>query len=635
MANRIEVAKAYAILGLWRQGHSLRRIARLVGVHRDTVTRYVRQAEDGGEAASPTLGSDPPKPAIATLGSDGLESPDDGHPGLEADGLPGAEPAKATRGADPATRASPTLGSGTVPSECEPFREVILEKLDQGLSGQRIWQDLVSDHGFSASYSSVKRFVRRLGKARPLPFRRMECAPGEEAQVDFGRGAPIVGSDGRRRTSWVLRVVLSHSRKGHSEALARQQTEPFLRALENAFRKFGGVPKVLVIDQLRAAVKHPDWFDPELNPKVEAFCRHYGVVILPTRPYTPRHKGKVERGVAYVKDNALKGRSFPSLAEENRFLADWEARIADHRIHGTTRQQVKALFERAERPALRPLPPDLFPAFHEAKRTVHRDGHVEVERAYYSVPPEYVGCTVWVRWDGRLVRLFNLRLGEIAVHPQAEAGRFTTAPAHLAAEKISSIERGATWLLGRVARIGPQSARWAEAMLEARGIEGLRVLQGLLALARKHRADTLENACESALSHQIFRLRPLRTLLKQPTTQAQFLEEHRLIRPLHHYGGYVRVSFRPTEEKEEEKAQEAFIASRATGREEERESPEDARAFPAVRPPAPALGSLATHRQAQRALSSSKGSGALSSGPAPANLPNPATPRNPEGDPSP
>ena len=512
---------------------------------------------------------------------------------LRPKGCWGQDRPRRPSGVIPPKPATPTLGSGTVPSECEPFRDVILAKLDQGLTGQRIWQDLVADHGFTASYSSVKRFVRRLGKVTPLPFRWVECAPGDEAQVDFGRGAPIVGPDGRRRTSWVLRVVLSHSRKGYSEALARQQTEPFIRALENAFREFGGTPKVLVIDQLRAAVKNPDWFDPELNPKVESFCRHYGTVILPTKPYMPRHKGKVERGVDYVKDNALKGRSFPSLAEENRFLADWECRIADHRIHGTTRKQVKDLFERVERPALQPLPPDLFPAFHEATRTVHR--------------------------DGRLVRIFNLRLQEIAVHAQAEEGRFTTADAHLASEKISSVERGATWLLQRVARIGPRSARWAEAMLEARGVQGLRVLQGLLALARKHRADTLENACESALSHQIFGLRPLRALLKERTTQAQFLEEHRIIRPLRHYGWFVRVSFRTAEGKEEEKTEEAFIALRADGGEERKEDPDSPRAFPAVRQPAAALGSRA--------------SGAPSSGPAPQSLPEEATSVNPQGDP--
>lgn len=129
----------------------------------------------------------------------------------------------------------------------QPFDEIIKQKLETGLSGQRIWQDLVSDYGFNASYSSVKRYLRRLGSSTPLPFRRMECEPGQEAQVDFGSGAWII-RDGHKRRPHVLRVVLSHSRKSYSEAVDKQSTENFIRVLENAFHSFGGVPKTLVID---------------------------------------------------------------------------------------------------------------------------------------------------------------------------------------------------------------------------------------------------------------------------------------------------------------------------------------------------------------------------------------------------
>ena len=134
--------------------------------------------------------------------------------------------------------------------------------LDQQLSGKRIWQDLRADHGFTGSYDSVKRFVRGLGATTPLPFRRLEGGPGEEAQVDFGTGAPVVATDGKRRKTNVFRIVLSHSRKGYSEATFTQTAEDFFRCLENAFAHFGGVPQTLVIDNLKAAVAHPDWFDP-------------------------------------------------------------------------------------------------------------------------------------------------------------------------------------------------------------------------------------------------------------------------------------------------------------------------------------------------------------------------------------
>ena len=188
-------------------------------------------------------------------------------------------------------------------------------------------------------------------------------------QVDFGLGAPIEqGEGGKTRRSWVLRAVLSYSRKGYSEAVMRQDTESFLRCLENALRHFGGVPLLLNVDNLKAAVLKADWFDPQINPKLADFCRHYHIHVMPCRPRMPQHKGKVERGVSYVRGNALKGRRFKSLAEENAFLSQWEENVADKRIHGTTCKQVAARFEE-ERPHLQPLPASLFPCYQEARRT--------------------------------------------------------------------------------------------------------------------------------------------------------------------------------------------------------------------------------------------------------------------------
>ncbi|MFH2002293.1 MAG: IS21 family transposase [Planctomycetota bacterium] len=245
--------------------------------------------------------------------------------------------------------------------------------------------------GFTGSYSSIKRYLRRLNTSTPLPFRRMECDPGIEAQIDFGKGAFIQEKGGRRHRPHVLRITLSHSRKGYSEAVPRQTTDLFIRCLENAFWYFGGVPATLVIDNLRAAVTRADWYDPDLNPKIQSFAEHYGTVILPTKSNTPRHKGKIESGVSYVRDNGLKGWTFASFEEHNRFLLHWEENVADTRIHGTTRRQVGKVFGEVEHPKLLPLPKERFPFFHECERKVHRDGHVEVDKAYYSVSPEYLG----------------------------------------------------------------------------------------------------------------------------------------------------------------------------------------------------------------------------------------------------
>ncbi len=167
----------------------------------------------------------------------------------------------------------------------------------------------------------------------------------------------------------------------------------------------------------------------------------------------------------------MKGHTFGSLAEENQHLLDWETRIADTRIHGTTRKQVHLLFQE-EKPHLTPLPAGRFPSFEEGRRSVHRDGHIEVAKAYYSVPPEYTGRQVWVRWDGHLVRVFNSKMESIAVHVQVEPGTFQTQDQHLHAKKISQVEQGTVSLLRRAALLGPHAEQWARQMLADAGHPG-------------------------------------------------------------------------------------------------------------------------------------------------------------------
>ena len=518
MPNQLKMSKIQSVIALRQQGWSFTRIARELGIHRHTVAEHVRGHSKPTEA--PT-GSEEPKPTQAPTG------PVD------------SKPTEAPRN---------SLPGGNGRSDCEPLREAIESKLGQGLHARRIYQDLVAEHGFAGSYWSVMRFVRRLGKSRELPFRRMECEPGEEAQVDFGSGASVVDRAGRRRKTHVFRIILSHSRKGYSEAVFRQTTEEFIRCLENSFHHFGGSVKTLVIDNLRAAVTKADWYEPELHPKLRWFCEHYGVVVLPTRPYMPRHKGKIESGVKYVKRNALQARQFESLEEENKLLLHWETTIADTRIHGTIKQQVNKLFESVERAALSPLPLERFPFFHERQHTVHRDGHVQVDSGYYSAPPEYRGADVWVRWDSRLVRIFNQQLEEIRVHvKQQNKGRFSTHPADIAPEKIGGMERGAEWLLRRAATIGEHADRWAQEVIRTRGVEGIRTVIGLLSLVDRQPCPLIDKACEIAVGYGAYHLKNIRHLIGQKAAkqeQMEFMQEHPVIRSMDVYGDLVRKSLR-------------------------------------------------------------------------------------------
>ena len=545
--NQLKVNQQETIVSLWRRGWSARRIARELGVSREAVGKYI--PHDEAKPATPTPGSGPGNEVGNEPAVDQTEAkPATLTPGTQASAK--AKPATPTAGINTVvpTNPNPTADFATDTftqamaaahanvSLCERWKPVIVAGLDQGLSAKRIHQDLVRDHRFAGSYQSVKRFVHKLEQAAPVPFRRMDFAPGEQMQVDFGTGAWIVEPDGRRRRPQIFRAVLCCSRAGYSEATCNQKTESFLRCLENAFRHFGGVPITTVPDNLKAAVLHADWYDPELNPKLAAFAAHYGTVILPTQPRVPRHKGRVERGIDFVQQ-ALKGRSFPSLGAANTFLAEWEKNVADTRIHGTTRRHVGEHFLAVEKPALQPLPASIFPSFTEGKRRVHLDGHVEFDKAYYSVPPEYTSREVWVRGESRLIRFYSLKMEAITVHPRVEPGRTHTDDEHLHPLKRRLADRGTVYLLERCQDLGPNAGAWALAMCQHRGLEGIRVLQGLLALARKTPAENIERAAAKALQRAGWRLGDVKQALAEPANvvQVDFLETHPLIRDMQAY----------------------------------------------------------------------------------------------------
>lgn len=202
-------------------------------------------------------------------------------------------------------------------------------------------------------------------------------------------------------------------------------------------------------------------------------------------------------------------------------------------------------FAEVERPALSPLAADRFPSYHEGRRKVNRDGHIEVAKAYYSVPPEYLGHQVWVRFDSRMVRIYNDHLLQIAVHVRVLPGKFHTDRSHLADAKISSIERGVDYMLSRARRLGDDAGRWATQMIAVRGIEGVRVLQGFLSLAKKYLANIVNQAASVALDACCFRLRPLRQLCKnyrQTDQELSFNDEHPIIRPLSEYQDLLATS---------------------------------------------------------------------------------------------
>jgi transposase len=445
---------------------------------------------------------------------------------------------------DDATPAKTFVGSEAKPAKTFPgsrprfvaalYGQAIAEKLDAGLSLQRIWQDLVEEYGYGASYESVKRFVRTIA-----PTRRavgvFHCAPGAEAQVDFFRGAPTLdAATGEWRRPWVFRMTLGHSRHGYEEAVWDQKLETFLRLHERAFRDLGGVPLVIRHDNLKAAVVRACFFDPDSHDVYLAFAAHWRFTPLPTQPRHPQENGKQERSGGYVKGNALKGRRIDSLEAHNAFLRHWNRTVARLRIHGTTRRQVWTHFVEVEQRALQPLAVDAFPVFTAGERTVHTDGHVEVGGAFYPVPLALLGQRVRVRWDAHLVRVFH---GDtlVMVHVRVAAGIF--APRAGEAEASTRQQAYVDRLVGQCERVGPALKQWADAALAARGVRAIRLLQGVLGLTRRHPRERVLAAITHAHAHQHFRYQTIRQLVERTPARPMptLVTEDPAIRPMTQY----------------------------------------------------------------------------------------------------
>jgi transposase len=506
VSNVLTEEKKQQVIALGRMGWSLRRIQRATGVRRETASEYLKAA---GVSLRPpgNWGRAPAKPAMeVTPGSSAAKpaievTPDSVGPRLAHEVSP-------DNGTDQPSRKP----SGSV---CEVYREVIELGLSRGRNAKAIWQDLVDDHGFSGDYQSVKRFVRKLRGAAPVTARAVILtSPGEEAQVDYGSG-PLVrdGHTEKYRRTRLFVLTLGYSRKCIRLLTFRSSAQTWAELHEKAFRRLGGVTRLIVLDNLREGVLQPDIYDPTLNPLYRDLLAHYGAVAMPCRIQDPDRKGKVEAGVGHAKNTPLKGQRFENLEEAQAYLDRWEERWADTRIHGTTKRQVAAMFAE-ERPALLPLPLEPFRSYQYGERVVHLDGCVEVEAAYYSAPPGWIGRRIQVQWDIQRVRLIDPRTGQLLrEHLRLARG----------GHRIHEQDRpqrtplGTEQLLKRAQKAGSHLGAFSALLYREQGQSAVRRILGLLSFAKKYGAVSVENACAAALEIGAHDYRFVRRYLERQT----------------------------------------------------------------------------------------------------------------------
>jgi hypothetical protein len=270
---------------------------------------------------------------------------------------------------------------------------------------------------------------------------------------------------------------------------------------------------------------------------------HYDAVALPCRIRDPDRKGKVERGVDHAQETPLKGLKFESIEEAQVHLDQWEKRWADTRIHGTTKRQVATMFAE-EKPHLQPLPVAPFRYYEHGTRTVHLDGHIEVARAYYSVPPGHVGRLVWVQWDARHVRILSAQDGQLLrEHLRQQPGRHRTAREDRPAPTPPRLQE----ILQRARRAGEHIGKICHLIHEREGDLGTRRILGVIALVKRFGTEGVEDACAAALEIGTPTYRFVRRYVERhPSLRLTLKQIDPLIRELSEYRDLIdRITTNP------------------------------------------------------------------------------------------
>lgn len=487
MANRrLDTVDVQEIVRLKRAGTSHSKISQIMGNSRQTVVEYVKWAADEGFLRGPM-------PDAATVAS------------RLAATKPEKLPVQQT-------------------SSLSKYTEEVRTMRASGMEMAAIRTRLVERHQEPVSYEALRRLVRQLEPAAlPETFVRMETAPGEEAQVDFGyAGLHIDPESGKLRKAWVFVMILSFSRHTFARVVFDQTVATWLECHRLAFAFFGGVVRRIVLDNLKAAILRACRYDPQVQRSYREFAEHNGFLIDPNPPRRPNLKGKVEQGgVHYVKRNFFAGREPERIDTLNEKLLRWCMGTAAVRVHGTTKVAPAQRFLGVEKGELLSLPATPYDMATWKEVKLHRDCHVAFNCAWYSAPHRLVGQTLWVRGGTRMVRLYTENHELVATHDVAEPGERRTHQEHLPPEKLAQATLNRTTCRARAEAVGASTLEIVELLLANRPVDKLRVAGRLMALGDAYPAARLEAACRMALQQGGPDYLTVKAILQSGLDQAQ------------------------------------------------------------------------------------------------------------------
>jgi len=397
-------------------------------------------------------------------------------------------------------RLGPAPQPPKTPSSLESYRGVVEQYLEKGLQKTVILQRLREEHGYQGSYSSVRRLASHLRPPEKEAFVRVHCEPGEEMQVDFGSiGQLFDPQRSQVRKGYVFVATLSYSRHQYAEIVFDQKISTWIGLHERAFAFFGGVVGRVVLDNLKAGVVKALIIDPILGEAYRELAQHYHFLISPNRPATPRHKGKVENGVNYVKNNFFAGQEFVDIESANRRLKVWIMEIAGVREHGTTHQAPLKLFREVEQSVLQTLPGESFSLQEIRLAKVHSDCHIVVDGSFYSASYSLVGSQVEVHIHEHTLEIYANQV-LVRTHVRAtHKGQWQTQMEDYPPYKAQYLLKTPQYCRQLADRIGPNTRKVTDLLLADRPLDRLRSVQAILRLAESVGESRLEAACARAV----------------------------------------------------------------------------------------------------------------------------------------
>jgi transposase len=502
------------VIRRWMAGEKIRAIARLTGSDRNTVRRIVRLAGEVGIRG-------------------GTPWPDE-------------EKLRAIR------QSMGRPGAGVVTREAEELLKPRTEQIRAWLERDHLLltkvHELLGREGLVVSYSSLYRFARKccaFGSASSISVRRAESPPGAMAEVDFGRLGPLqeLGSCQPRMVQGFI-LTLGYSRLSCVIPVFKQDLPTIIDCFERAWAFFGGCPRRIVIDGMKACIDRADPCTPRFNRTFLEYANYQGFLPDPARPRHPKDKPVVENSVRYVRERFFKGEKFIDLDDVARRALVWCREVAGRRIHGTTQRVPLEVFEAEEKSVLIPLKAERFDTPTWADCKVHPDHHVRFGQALYSVPSRWIGCQVDVRGDRSIVRIYgggNL----IKTHERKSPGGRSTDYSDYPDGRAPYALRWPNYYCKRARELGSAAGDFTDKLLSGEfPWSRLRQAQKLLGLAQRYGAARLDAACRRALDFELLDVYRLQRILEQglesqtepkPIVGKQSVLELKFLRPADHF----------------------------------------------------------------------------------------------------